>query len=396
MTDVPRLNGGLERYVLETATFLRKRGYRSTLLYNPLYTADPLFLGGFDASFPISDVKRQVEITNPDIIYVHRLTDVKALEGLNSSGKPVIRFFHDHRLFCLREHRYRTISKTPCHSRVGATCIRCLGFIRRKTGFPFLGCSCLSSLLSEQALNRGLSKFIVASDYMKKELLLNGFQRDKIRVNPLYSEGGVAEWCKSSSENEIVFAGQLVRGKGLDLLLSAMTLVNSTVKLSIYGDGRQKGELVKLAQKMGLSDSVVFRGKAGKEELFKAYRRAVAVVVPSRMPEPFCLVGVEAMSCGRPVVAFRQGAVETWLSDRETGFAVPFGDVAAMAGAVERIVEDTELSERMGKKALEDYRNRFLPRFHIERLIQVFDECLEEENGSNQAARSEYRQPHHG
>ena len=71
-----------------------------------------------------------------------------------------------------------------------------------------------------------------------------------------------------------------------------------------------------LASKLKISDRVVFTGRVDHEKLESYYAAARLVVVPSRWPEPFGMVGIEAMARGRPVVAFDTGGIGDWLEDR--------------------------------------------------------------------------------
>jgi glycosyltransferase involved in cell wall biosynthesis len=71
------------------------------------------------------------------------------------------------------------------------------------------------------------------------------------------------------------------------------------------------------------------------------------------------MIGLEAMHHGRPVVAFRVGGIPDWLEDHVTGLLVPEQDVDGLARSVEQLLMDTELAERLGRKAYERVRDRF-------------------------------------
>ena len=73
---------------------------------------------------------------------------------------------------------------------------------------------------------------------------------------------------------------------------------------------------------------------------------ADVIVVPSR-GEGLGLVAVEALACGRPVVASNVGGLPEIVKDGETGLLVPPGDVAALRGAIERLADD-RLRKRLG------------------------------------------------
>ena len=179
--------GGCESYIYHTARQLSAAGYSNTLIYDVDGWTEPGFTTVFDAAFPRVVLLRQVKEIDPDIIYVHRLEGKEAIKELIETGKPVIRFFHDHKLFCLREHKYKTISHRTCTKPSGFRCFPCLGFIGRGKGIFPIKISSLSKLHAEQNINKKLNGFVVASEYMKSHLIDHGFCASKILVNPLYS-----------------------------------------------------------------------------------------------------------------------------------------------------------------------------------------------------------------
>ena len=89
------------------------------------------------------------------------------------------------------------------------------------------------------------------------------------------------------------------------------------------------------------------------------YHESRVVAIPSCWPEPFGLVGQEAMRCARPVVAFDVGGIPDWCDDGETGFIVPEQDVTAFAGALERLLTDFEIAQKMGQKGFEKAQLQF-------------------------------------
>jgi glycosyltransferase involved in cell wall biosynthesis len=86
-----------------------------------------------------------------------------------------------------------------------------------------------------------------------------------------------------------------------------------------------------------LDDDVEVRGECDQEQKAELLARAAALLFPIQWPEPFGLVMTEAMACGTPVVAWRNGSVPEVVSDGETGFVV--SSVEEMAAAVARLGE---------------------------------------------------------
>jgi D-inositol-3-phosphate glycosyltransferase len=100
------------------------------------------------------------------------------------------------------------------------------------------------------------------------------------------------------------------------------------------------------------------RGFVPHDELELLYDRAAVVAVPSYR-EGFGVVCAEAMAHGRPVVASAVGGLLDLVTDGETGVHVPPGDVPALRAALDCLLADPALRERMGKAARARVRERF-------------------------------------
>jgi glycosyltransferase involved in cell wall biosynthesis len=94
---------------------------------------------------------------------------------------------------------------------------------------------------------------------------------------------------------------------------------------------------------------VTFAGWVPHHALESYYARAAVCVVPSRWPEPFGMVGVEAMARGRPVVAFAVGGIPDWLDDGVTGILAPEADTAALGAAIATLLGDRGTGCRLGR-----------------------------------------------
>lgn len=367
--------GGCESYIYHTAKQLSEQGYSNTLIYDVDGWTEPGFTNAFDAAFPRVMLSRQVKEIDPDIIYVHRLDGKEAIKELIGTGKPVIRFFHDHKLFCLREHKYKTISHKTCTKPTGLRCYPCLGFIGRRKGLFPIKISCLSKLRAEQNINKKLNGIVVASDYMKSHLIAHGFSADKILVNPLYS-WKQTEQIDRKDDNFLLFTGQLVRGKGLDTLLKAMTMLKLETTLMIAGSGRQADKFKKMVMKLGLDKKVTFLGFVEQQKLKNLYSNCTCVIMPSRVPETFGLSGLEAMSWSKPVIASNVGGISQWLTDGENGYLVPPNQAEALAEKIDKLLSNRDEAIRMGKRGYEIYKEKFTATEHLESLQVYFKEII--------------------
>lgn len=368
--------GGAERYIRDTAQELAERGVRSFLFYDVKASPipSPAMLAPFEGGFPIIDLERQLRALAPDVVYVHRLGGIATPQVLSELPFPVMRFFHDHRMFCLREHKYTVLSRTPCQRSIGAACYSCLGFVRRSETWPGVRLASLRELRAEQASARRHEAFIVGSRYMAEHIAAHGFDRSRTHVIPLYARMPPPPRVLEPRQDDLLlFVGQLTTGKGLDILLRALTLTVHPCRLLVVGRGRQEEELWALTRELGLTDRVRFVGWLEPEALSAHYRRAACVVFPSRAPETSGLVGIEAMAHATPVIAGTLGGMGEWLAHGQTGLAVPPNEPDALAEAIDLLLGDSFLRSRMGQNALRTFEERYRPEHHVSRLMTVLE-----------------------
>jgi len=157
----------------------------------------------------------------------------------------------------------------------------------------------------------------------------------------------------------------------VDLLLRAMEELPG-VRLKILGNGPQEGQLRRQAARAGLEERVDFLGRIPREDMGKAYAQAACVVVPSRTPETFGLVGIEALRHGTPVIASRTGGVGEWLREGETGRLFPSGDPGALAAEIRKLLADPEGARAMGERGRRLVAGGFRQEDHLDALQALF------------------------
>lgn len=365
--------GGCEQYVLRTAELLRAEGVRNTLLYEVDGAIEPSFTAAFDGAFPLVNPASQLAALQADVCYIHRLADSRFIDPLVESPVACLRFYHDHQLFCLREHKYTTVKQQTCGRTTGLGCYACLGFLHRSDSRLGVSLRGLGHLRRLQAANRRWDGHVAGSDYMAGHLRAHGFDASKLHTLPLFvSQQHLDGPAPTARDGKlIVAAGQLVRGKGLDLLLQAMTRLPTDVRLKLAGEGRQREELERLAAELSLSHRVEFLGRLAGQPLLKLLGEAAVLAMPSRAPETFGLSGLEASSQGVPVVAADVGGISQWLRHGHNGLLVPSGDVAALAEGLQVLLADRQLRRRMGAAGRQRCRLEFGPRRHVRRLLDI-------------------------
>jgi glycosyltransferase involved in cell wall biosynthesis len=372
INELATLTGGAERYVTETAALLAKDGVASTLFYDVRSRIAPEATLPFDGVFPIVQLAAQLRELQPDVVFVHQVADERVVEDAVRSGLPVVRFLHDHRLLCLREHKYTALGETTCEAAPGLGCYACLGFVRREPRTRGLSLVTLGGLRRRIAAHAALPAVVVGSAYMREQAEKAGMPGERLHVVRLYAAAPAEGAPELARDPRLLLAvGALTTGKGIDVLLEALARARPDARLLLIGDGPQRAKLEQQARELGLAARVTFAGRMAHADVVEAYQRAACVVMPSRQPESFGLVGVEAMSHGTPVIASRAGGASEWLRDEETGLAVPPCDAPALAAAVDRLLAAPELASRLGAAGRRAHRARFLPEHHARGLLEV-------------------------
>jgi len=365
------LHGGVEQILYDTARGLRDMGWSQGLLHQDT-KPDPDYLAAFDQA---SDRESILEAFAPDVLFLHKFEQVDKIRYL-AERYPTVRMVHDHDLVCMRRHKYFPVSTRVCDRPAGIDCYMHLCFIQRAGPGSLLPITLRGvgerrrAILAHDAVRR----FLVGSEWMRRELAINGIPGDRIDiVPPIPAALGALQSNPPSSAPEILFVGQVIRGKGVDLLLQALAQVPPPWHATVIGTGNHLENCVKLAQELKIADRVHFAGWVPHQELTSFYANAALTAVPSRWPEPFGMVGIEAMARGRPVVGFAVGGIPDWLEDGVTGLLVPEADTGAMANAINRLLRDNELRVELGEAAVRRVRERYQPQVYLQRLVQILE-----------------------
>jgi len=167
----------------------------------------------------------------------------------------------------------------------------------------------------------------------------------------------------SPDPTRLIYVGRLSREKGLNYLLQALRLLRTGgifCILDIVGSGDLEDELSSIAAALGIESQVTFQGYIPYGPLlFDMYRRAAAMVLPS-LTEGLPQVVAEALSIGVPTIATRVGGLPSFLTDNETALLVPPRDPVALAQAIELMLSDKNLRERLSANGRALMRNNTL------------------------------------
>lgn len=180
----------------------------------------------------------------------------------------------------------------------------------------------------------------------------------------------------------VVFAlGRVVLKKGFDLLIQALPLVKEThpnVTLIIGGDGTDLQRLKALSKSLGVSESVRFPGTINRTDVPAYFHVCDVFTLPAVFDPKGNVDGcpnviLEAMACGKPVVASNISGIPVVVKNGETGMLVKEKNVAELAAALVHLLTDTEKREEFGRAG----RERILNELTWDKIIEQFKDVYQ-------------------
>jgi len=206
------------------------------------------------------------------------------------------------------------------------------------------------------------------------EVIPNGISRS-------LPSGRLAGLSREPGPWRLLYVGQLIPLKNLDVLLRAIAVVRQMVDIElrlVYHNGWLEADLRDLAEQLGIADSVTFVGRCAPAEVFEEYARTHALVLPSAT-EALPSVVTEALLSARPVVASAVGGIPEQVGD--AGILVPPGDVAALGAALRTLVTGyhayLEAATARSHQVAEEYSLHRM----VDRHVKLYEELLRSPNG---------------
>ena len=183
----------------------------------------------------------------------------------------------------------------------------------------------------------------------------------------------------ASDQPLVVAAGRLVRKKGFEYLIDAMTALDRA-HLAIAGDGDLAGELRERAGRAGVADRVHFLGNVSQDEVGAWFGAGDVVAIPSVRDDSGNVDGLpntalEALASGTAVVATGAGGLGSIIFENRTGAVVPERDAAALARAIAELLGDPARRGRLGA-AGRDAAGRFGWTSAAQRFESAYDRAL--------------------
>ncbi len=151
----------------------------------------------------------------------------------------------------------------------------------------------------------------------------------------------------------ILIVGNLLRGKGHEVVLKAMAQLASqfpTVQCKIVGEGPDQNRFAAYARDLGISGRAIFMGLQNREAVAQIMRECTIFALPSRFEGLGCAY-LEAMACGKPVIACEGQGIGEIIRHRDNGWLIPIDGVPQMADALTQLLTSPDLRVRIGGNA---------------------------------------------
>jgi glycosyltransferase involved in cell wall biosynthesis len=173
--------------------------------------------------------------------------------------------------------------------------------------------------------------------------------------------------CGGIEPPVILAVARLVEKKGLEDLIQACAILRGRARrfnCHIIGTGVLKAPLLRLIRRLGLDRLVTLEGALDQEAVMAWYRRATLMALPCRVARDGDRDGIpnvliEAAACGLPIVATPVSGIPELVADEQSGLLVPPRDPAALADAIERLLQSADLRERVRVNARKTVEERF-------------------------------------
>lgn len=373
--------GGIERYIHKVGSLLKKEKWT---LYG-LFESRIENIGDFGDIYEevffgdennIDSLIKEFYALEIEVVIIHKSTNVKLLSALNKNFYT-ISTIHDHDYYCFRKHKYFPIKRINCSLPMNKIyCSVCSLLLKRDRskvgGFSLLNAQEIIALTNEV---KDADATIVLSKYMLRNLDMNRWNMDTVyRIYPIHQVSAELENVlpKKYSSNYL-FVGQLIRGKGADILIEACRHLKHDYSLKIIGSGNDYGYLHKLIGLYGLHKKIELIGWVADVDKF--YAEADVVIVPSRWQEPFGLIGIEAFSRMVPVIGFDNGGISEWLHHKENGYLVKKKSSEGLVEALEYIEQNPHVLEKWGRAGYNFVKDNFCEECFLKSIKNILTQA---------------------
>ncbi len=324
--DVYVKNGGAERYIVSKRNIFEKQGNKTFLFSltkeknlkiknsKIIKLKRNRILGSYLQAFYVySELKKYIKKIKPDLIYIQNNYEYPYFFLKACKGYKTIQRIHDYGIICpSRWYVYKDNLKV-CDGKIGVKCLR-----HMCVSLPIF----LSYYFKLKYMKNHptIKKYLSPSKTLKDYMINNGFKN--VEFDPYSFEIKERKEKIKRRKNLFIYIGGLHKHKGVYLLVEAFKEVLEkvpSIKLEVIGEGSESENLKKLVKKYNLESNVSFLGKIDNEDLYKYYKKATAIVVPSIWLENYPYVVMEALHFNTPVIGSDAGGIKEQITNKKKG-----------------------------------------------------------------------------
>lgn len=224
--------------------------------------------------------------------------------------------------------------------------------------------------------------FATITPDIKRHLVDHGIAADRVRHINNFAETELAPIAVDRASLDtpedapvLLSLSRLHKAKAIDTLLEALVCVPKAY-LWIAGEGPDREELEAFANELNVQDRVRFLG--WREDRAALLQASDVCVFPSRY-EPFGTVFVQAWAQKTPLVVTEADGPKQFVRHEEDGLMVAIDDVDALSGALNRVIDDKVLADRLVQNGWNRYQNEFTKEKTVQAYLEYYHDVLERE-----------------
>jgi teichuronic acid biosynthesis glycosyltransferase TuaC len=310
--------------------------------------------------------------------------------GLSSAGK----FLGAVLLKRVRElHRSSPIN--VIHAHAALPCGHAAVFLSRRLGIPFVvtihGLDVFNSCF-QQGIAAGwrrkaslsvytsARKVICISD--KVQRLLTGGMSAPVPAEVVYNGTDPSLFVPGPAREEtptVLIVGNLLAGKGHELVLRAIVRLKDShlgLQCRMIGEGADRDRFAALARDLGIGDRVHFLGRRSRSEVAEAMRNCTVFALPSRYEGLGC-VYLEAMACGKPVIACWGQGIDEIIDHGSNGWLIPVDGLEELVQGLQALLGNAELRTRIGQAARQTIFDKLKLSHQAQKLVKIYEEAAQ-------------------
>ena len=235
----------------------------------------------------------------------------------------------------------------------------------------------LRKLLLRMAVFFGTKLVVISEDMRAKVENKIGIKADAMSV--VYNGTDATEFVPDekidrNNKTKVICVARLIPRKRIDLLLDASRELKQKgycFDMTVVGGGELEGRLREIVSESELSDTIKLLGE--RKDIPLLLRSSNIFVLPSDDEGLPCSI-IEAMASGLPVVASDVGGVRELVVDDENGFLFPAGNGAELFGALEKLIRDSEVQKKLGRRSREMFEQHFSTDVMASSYLEVYEE----------------------